>query len=120
MSTQESLTTLLDQRETIQRQLQAVERQIQESHRAQRAEVIAKIKGLMAEHQLTVDDLSTAWPGKRRAQADAGAASKLSGRTVAPKYRDPATGNTWTGRGLQPKWLKAAQAEGKKLEDFAI
>lgn len=65
MSTQESLTTLLDQRETIQRQLQAVERQIQESHRAQRAEVIANIKGLMAEHQLTVDDLSTAWPGKR-------------------------------------------------------
>jgi len=120
MSTQESLTTLLDQRETIQRQLQAVERQIQESHRAQRAEVIAKIKGLMAEHQLTVDDLSTAWPGKRRAQADAGAASKLSGRTVAPKYRDPATGSTWTGRGLQPKWLKAAQAEGKKIEEFAI
>lgn len=120
MSTQDALTTLLDQRETIQRQLQAVEKQIQESHRAQRAEVIAKVKALMVQHQLTIDDLVVAAQGKGRLRADAGVPNKLSGRTVAPKYRDPLSGSTWTGRGLQPKWLKAAQAEGKKLEDFAI
>ena len=34
------------------------------------------------------------------------------------KYRNPATGETWSGRGLQPKWVVAALASGKKLEDF--
>ena len=33
---------------------------------------------------------------------------------------DPATGTTWSGRGLQPKWLKAALASGRKLSDFAV
>jgi ParB/RepB/Spo0J family partition protein len=34
------------------------------------------------------------------------------------KYRDPATGSTWSGRGLQPKWVKSALADGKTLADF--
>jgi ParB/RepB/Spo0J family partition protein len=36
----------------------------------------------------------------------------------APKYRNAATGETWSGRGLQPAWLKAAIAGGKTLSDF--
>ena len=39
---------------------------------------------------------------------------------VAPKYRDSATGITWTGRGKQPKWLSAAISGGKTLEEFKI
>lgn len=40
---------------------------------------------------------------------------------VAAKYRNPAnTGETWTGRGKQPRWLAAYTAQGKKLEDFLI
>ena len=39
---------------------------------------------------------------------------------VAAKYRNSATGETWSGRGLQPRWLKAALATGKKLADFAV
>lgn len=34
------------------------------------------------------------------------------------KYTCPATGQAWSGRGLQPAWLKAALASGKKLTDF--
>ena len=43
----------------------------------------------------------------------------LAGKKVAPKYRGPG-GETWTGRGLKPKWLAAALKDGKKLEDFLI
>jgi DNA-binding protein H-NS len=39
---------------------------------------------------------------------------------VAAKYRNTSTGDTWSGRGLQPKWLKAAIASGKKISDFAV
>jgi DNA-binding protein H-NS len=43
-----------------------------------------------------------------------------SGKKVAAKYRNMSTGDTWSGRGLQPKWLKAAIAGGKKISDFAV
>lgn len=36
------------------------------------------------------------------------------------QYRDPASGQTWTGRGLKPKWLVAAIAAGKHLSDFQV
>jgi DNA-binding protein H-NS len=34
---------------------------------------------------------------------------------VAAKYRDSATGQTWTGRGKAPKWI-----EGKDRTPFVI
>jgi DNA-binding protein H-NS len=37
---------------------------------------------------------------------------------VFPKYRNP--GETWAGRGKQPRWLSAQLKSGKKLEDFRI
>jgi DNA-binding protein H-NS len=40
-------------------------------------------------------------------------------RKVAPKYRGP-NGETWSGRGLKPRWLTAAMNEGKELQDFLI
>jgi DNA-binding protein H-NS len=40
---------------------------------------------------------------------------------VAPKYRNPANASeTWTGRGRRPRWVEAALAAGKSLDDFAI
>jgi DNA-binding protein H-NS len=48
--------------------------------------------------------------------------AKLKTRTglpVAVKFRGT-NGETWTGRGLTPTWLKAELANGKFKEDFAI
>lgn len=42
------------------------------------------------------------------------------GGKVKPKYRNPATGETWTGRGKRPRWFAAAMAAGKKEKDFLI
>jgi DNA-binding protein H-NS len=36
------------------------------------------------------------------------------------RYRNATTGETWSGRGLQPKWLKAAIAAGAKLTDYVV
>lgn len=44
----------------------------------------------------------------------------LKGRKVTPKYRDPASGQTWAGRGARPRWLVAALKKGRKLESFLI
>jgi DNA-binding protein H-NS len=40
---------------------------------------------------------------------------------VPPKYRNPdSPGETWTGRGLPPRWLAAALKRGARLEDFLV
>jgi DNA-binding protein H-NS len=42
-------------------------------------------------------------------------------RKKAPvKFRHHATGESWTGRGLTPRWLVAAIAAGATKEDFAV
>jgi DNA-binding protein H-NS len=43
----------------------------------------------------------------------------LAGRKVAPKYRGP-EGETWAGRGAQPRWLTAAIKQGKRRDHFLI
>jgi DNA-binding protein H-NS len=43
----------------------------------------------------------------------------LQGRKVPIKYRDKA-GNTWAGRGAQPRWLTAAIKAGAKRDDFLV
>jgi len=53
------------------------------------------------------------------AKKTADRATAKSGKPL-PRYRDARTGETWSGRGLQPKWLKLALASGKKLSDFDI
>ena len=39
---------------------------------------------------------------------------------VLPKYRDPQTAETWSGRGKRPRWLTAAMKSGRKIEEFRI
>ena len=43
------------------------------------------------------------------------------GTKVAPKFRNPDNSTeVWSGRGLQPRWLRAAMKGGKSIEDFRI
>ena len=46
-------------------------------------------------------------------------AHPLAGRKAPVKYRDKA-GNTWAGRGVQPRWLREKIRAGAKLADFAV
>ena len=69
------------------------------------------------EHQLEALGSSVASFGGKMPRGMRG--SSLKGRKVAPKFRGPG-GETWTGRGNQPRWLAAAIEEGKLLESFLI
>ena len=96
----------------------ALEVQIANFQKEQRGDAIAKVKALMAEYSLTLADISS-----KQAPAPMAAKTpnvpKVSVK-VAPKYRNPATGDTWSGRGLKPRWLAAALADGKSITDFAL
>jgi DNA-binding protein H-NS len=92
-------------------QKDAIEREIERTRHKDRAEAIARIRALMEEYGLTSADLSNRAAARTRGG---------KGNKVAAKYRNAATGESWSGRGLQPKWLKAAIAGGRKLSDFAL
>ncbi len=107
---------LLAQREALSRQAAELERQLKEMQRSERLKVITQVKELMAANGLTIADLEA---GAKRVASGTGR-SATAGTKVAAKYRNNDTGETWTGRGIKPKWLQAAIAGGKSLEDFAI
>ena len=58
--------------------------------------------------------------GKKRGRpAGNGRAHPLKGKKVKPKYRSP-DGDTWSGRGLPPRWMAVALKAGKAKDDFLI
>ena len=94
-------------------QQSALDRQITQLRLSERAKAIAQIHGILDQHGLSIADVATASPAARRASANVV-------KKVAPKYRHPVLGTTWTGRGLKPKWLSEELAGGKQLSDFAL
>lgn len=111
---------LLAQKAALDKQSAELERQLQDARRAERAGVIAHIKQLLLQNDLTLEDLSLKSGSGSGALQKGKRAHSQAGRHVAPKYRDAETGNTWSGRGLKPKWVQAALAAGKTLDDLKI
>jgi len=52
-------------------------------------------------------------PGVRKVRKD-------KGQKFPPKYRDPKSGLTWSGRGRAPGWIVEHEAQGGKRDDLLI
>ena len=115
-----ALSNLIAQREALERQQAELSKAIAEAQMHARREVIAQIKQLMAEHGLVAADLAESGRGKRSPKPSLADALGPSRSKVAAKYRDPHTGETWSGRGLMPKWLRAAVDAGHSRDEFAV
>jgi DNA-binding protein H-NS len=60
-------------------------------------------------------------PAGRKSGPAEGMRQRRSYPRVHPKYRNPsAPGETWSGRGKQPRWLVAALKAGAKIDEFVI
>ena len=73
---------------------------------AEKASVIAQIKTVVETYSIPVEELVEALGGLK---------SKRKGVKAKPKYKDPATGVIWSGRGKEPAWIK-----GKDRDQFLI
>jgi DNA-binding protein H-NS len=87
------------------RELVAEREQLEAELSRAREDVIERIRGEMAELNISVADLAK--PSVKR-----NGKSKTPG---APKYREPVTGETWSGRGRPPHWMA-----GKDKAAFTI
>ena len=91
----------------IDAQLAALQAQREELRKSELKTAVDKVRGLVAEYGLTESDVFPPARGTRSVST--------AGTKVAPKYRDPETGATWTGRGKAPKWI-----DGQEREKFSI
>lgn len=97
----------------IQRQIADLERRAEVARRTEIAEVVKGIRGAMDVYGLTLADIGLSGRGTRGQR-------KLTQRgPTDAKYGD-GRGNTWTGRGPRPLWLREAINAGKPLEQFLL
>ena len=85
-----------------------MDNEVRGARRQQAAQATATGRKLSEEHARTEADLFGSGKGRRGKSAG-------TGIKVAPKYRNPATGETWTGRGKPPKWI-----QGQSRDSFLI
>jgi DNA-binding protein H-NS len=89
-------------------QREALEHAIEEARQREISQAVQKVREIIAEFNLTAHDV---FPSGRTSKV----VVTKSVNKVAPKYRDPATGQTWTGRGKAPKWI-----DGQDRAQFVI
>ena len=88
------------------KQQEALTQQIEEARKKEIADAVAQVRALISDYGLTQQDVFSS--GRKSGKSSTGV-------KVPPKYRDPATGQTWTGRGKAPKWI-----QNENREKFAI
>ncbi|MDD2610360.1 MAG: H-NS histone family protein [Giesbergeria sp.] len=87
-----------------------LEAKIEDARRAELTSALQTVRTLVSEYQLTQQQVFPPLRGTRSLVGSVGTVNK-----VAPKYRNPLTGQTWTGRGKAPKWI-----DGQDREQFLI
>ena len=111
----------------IQMQIEKLQKQASEIKDREFDKTVQDIRDKMKAFGITTKDLQAAPAGRKgrgKALAKpktklAGAKRKVGGASVAAKFRGP-NGESWSGRGLTPRWLSALLAQGKAKQDFAI
>ena len=86
------------------------QRALEDKRKESRKGVIAQIKELADSIGVTVSITD----GEKKV-------SGLRGSKVAPKYRNPHNyDQTWTGRGMKPRWLAELVQQGRHIDEFKV
>ena len=104
----------------IKAEIAKLEKQAEAVRRAEIAGVVSRIKVAIEAYGITAADLGfgrgtakTVSPPKKKIEKQAKATTGIG----VPKYRDPKTGKTWTGRGKPPRWIVGVKSRDPYLID---
>ncbi len=100
----------------IQNQIALLQKQAEEIKAQEFSKTVQEILAKMEAFGITVADLDGS---KSRPRKSATTPTGKSANPAPAKFRGP-NGETWSGRGLMPRWLAALVAQGKTKESFAI
>lgn len=96
----------------IQNQIALLQQQAAEIKAQEFSKTLQDIKDKMAAFGITVADIEGVKPKVKKS-------GSKSSNPAPVKYRGP-NGETWSGRGLMPRWLAACVAQGQDKEQFAV
>lgn len=111
------------QRRKLEKEIQRLQKQAAALEQKQRAPIISEIVRSMREYDISLVELEAALtrrPRAARKRAEKAVTKTTVRKTVPPKYIDPDSGATWSGRGKAPRWISDAEAAGKSRDDFLI
>lgn len=77
---------------------------------------LSGLKSALASVSTTDPASSRRVSGHQRERSD----HPLSGRKIAAKYKYQKTGQTWSGRGSTPLWLRELESQGIKRETLLV
>ena len=97
----------MSQYSELKAQIAKLQAQADDARRTEIADVIAMIREKIVEYGLSAQDLGFAAAAKR------GRPPKKA--PLPPRYQDPKTGATWSGRGKPPNWIA-----GKNRDRYLI
>lgn len=115
----------------IQLQIEKLQKQAADIKAKEFDKTLQDIRVKMQAFGITLKDLQTYKPGTKGTKGKKDAASKKRSnnmgaattaspaKPVAAKYRGP-NGETWSGRGLTPRWLATLLEQGRLKDEFAI
>ncbi|NLZ09976.1 MAG: H-NS histone family protein [Alcaligenaceae bacterium] len=102
----------------IEKEILKLQKQAEALRAKQRAPIIRAIIRDMREYQITPEEIIAAFNSKTGKTPKSSQAPIK--KAVTPKYRDPNTGSTWTGRGKPPRWITEAETSGGSRDQFLI
>ena len=107
----------------IQLQIEKLQKQAAQIKAKEFHKTVAEIREKMTAFGITLKDLQSPTKAKIKTPVSRKSAmspgKKIAGAPVAAKYRGP-EGQSWSGRGLTPRWLKTLLESGQNKEEFLI
>ena len=101
--------------QAVRAEIAKLEKQAEELRRQELRTIIAQVRQVVADYGLSAADIGLA--GGRARTVARKAPARASRSAGAAKYRDPKSGQTWTGHGRPPAWIVGAKDRDAFLID---
>lgn len=108
----------------INKEIEKLQKQAQTLQSKSRKPVINSIIRSMKEYSITPEEITAAFGKPVRAEKSVAKTKTVKSgapkKPVPAKYRHPASGASWTGRGKAPLWIVEAEKNGQPRQQFLI
>ena len=104
--------------ETIQKRIHSLVLQVKRL-KQKKLPALRQVIRLIKKHSISIDEIRAAVTGSN-GKKTAPKKRRRASRRVAPMYKNPRTGETWSGRGRAARWLAAAEKAGRKRSEFLV
>ena len=101
-------------RKDLEKLRKEIEKQLDKLHLADQKAALEAADRAAREHGFSLAELGIAAPPKVRGKG------RAAGSVNPPRYRNPDSGETWSGKGRRPAWIVAADESGEGRAKFEI